>query len=99
MVETVKCSCGNIFPINRNKHKDRNSRICNNCKAKVEISKSFLNWRPNLDWAKKKLQDLENRRMNRVQKSREREIYSQEVSKKMQEEYWEQQEKKYNDHQ
>ena len=99
MVETVKCSCGNIFPINRNKHKDRNFRICNNCKAKVEISKSLLNWRPNLDWAKRKLQELENRRIERAQKSRERETYSQEVSKKMQDEYWEQQEKKINDHQ
>ena len=96
MVETVKCSCGNIFPINRNKHKDRNYRICNDCKAKVEISKSFLSWRLNSDWAKKKSQTLENRRMERAQKSRERDIYSQEVSKKMQDEYWERQEKKFN---
>ena len=94
MVETVKCSCGNIFPINRNKHKDINFRICNRCKSKVPISNSLINFKPNLNWFKEKLQHQEKLGIQSVEKERESEVHSSKVSDRMNKEYWDNVERK-----
>jgi hypothetical protein len=48
----VKCSNGHRFPVNLDKHQDRNYRICPrpNCGARVKVKTSI--WSPNARWAR-----------------------------------------------
>jgi len=51
MVQVVTCPNGHRFPVNPNKHLDRNYRLCprRGCNAKVVIKKRF-SFLPNPDW-------------------------------------------------
>jgi len=86
--EIIKCSCGNKFPINKDKHKNRNYRICNNCKAKIQISGLSIGWKPNLNWIKEKLFRKEEKRKEKAERERERQVHSSKTSDRMSEEYW-----------
>ena len=50
MTEIIHCLCGHNFPVNPNKHKNRNYRLCPKCLMKHE--KKFLGheWQPNKDY-------------------------------------------------
>ena len=59
MVELVPCpNCGKKFPVNLDKHKNRNYRISPCCHVKVQRP-SFFNkgWSPSKAWIEKREED------------------------------------------
>lgn len=64
----VVCPNGHRFPVNLDKHQDRNYRFCPTCKAKVKVTQSILKWSPDVRWARIKEERESARREEKEQK-------------------------------
>lgn len=63
-VVLVKCSgCFKCYPINPNKHKDRDTRYCPFCRTPRKIRGRFGKFLPNPDWQKQKEEQATTRRV------------------------------------
>jgi len=62
MTSVVTCPNGHSFPVNPNKHSNRNYRLCphRGCNAKVVIKKRFR-FLPNSNWPEQKLKQQADR--------------------------------------
>lgn len=50
----IKCSNGHRFPVNLEKHQNRNYRWCPKCGEQITIKKKHF-WQPNPNWQQEKI--------------------------------------------